>query len=148
LILEDRRIRLNFWIHKIIGKPPTSFKNPKLINTGQFSSEDIKDIHNLKSKNFTLLRNYPIKVKNEQEEKLKSIIIEHPIFLKDKLSDQEVNQKVEKLLSKNLSKVTLMEQTNHKNIVSNMILLRNYELETYKEIKDKKTINKLIKKNK
>jgi hypothetical protein len=148
LIQEDRRIRLNFWIHKIIGKPPTSFKNPKLINTGQFSSDDIKDIHNLKSKNFTLLRSYPIKVKNEQEEKLKSIIIEHPIFLKNKLSDQENNQKVEKLLSKNFSKVISMDKANDKNIVSNMVLLRNYELETYKEINDKKIINKMLKKSK
>ena len=146
LIIEDRRIRLNFFVHKIIGKPPTSFKNPKLINTGQFSSEDIKDIHNLKSKNFTLLRSFPIKVKNEQEEQLKSFIIEHPIFLKNKLNDHEINQKVEKLLSKNFSKVTNMEKTNDKNIVSNMILLRNYELETFKDLNEKKTIKKLLKK--
>jgi hypothetical protein len=133
LIKEDRRIRLNFWVYKILGKPPESFKNPKLIN--DISQNELKD---LKSKNFTLLRTLPIKVKNEEEEKLKAIVIEHPIFLKQKLTDHEMNQKVEKLLSKNFCQVSNMEAKNDKNMVSNMILLRNYELETLKEGKNKK----------
>jgi hypothetical protein len=143
IILEDRRIRMNYWVHKIIGKPPNAFKNPKLINAANFSSEDIKSLHNPKSKNFTLLRTLPVQVKNEDEEKLKSTLMQDPIFLKDKLSDHEINQKVEKLLSHNLYKVSNLEQTNSKSIVSNMILLRNFELETIKEQNDKETIKKM-----
>jgi hypothetical protein len=146
LINEDRRIRLNFWVHKIIGKPPSAFKNPKLINTGQFSSEDIKDIHNLKSKNFSLLRTLPIKVSNEKEEKLKTYILEHPVFLKEKLSGQEVNQKIEKLLSNNLYKIAGTEDHNNTGVVNNMILLRNYNLETMKHLKQKEELKKLLKK--
>lgn len=136
LINEDRRIRLNYWVYKIIGKPPSSFQNPKLINN---ISED--DIKTLKSKNFTLLRTLPIKVKNEEEDKIKSTVIEHPIFIKQKLTDHEINQKVEKLLSKNFCKVSNMEAKNDKSMVNNMILLRNYELENFKQTNNRKLKN-------
>ena len=32
VILEDRRIRLNAWVSKLISKPINRFKNPKLID--------------------------------------------------------------------------------------------------------------------
>jgi hypothetical protein len=148
LINEDRRIRMNFWIHKIIGKPPSDFKNPKLINTGQFTAQEIKDINNLKSKNFTLLRMLPIEVKNEEEERLKELLIENPVFLKDKLTDNEINKKLEKLLSKNFSKVTNLDFNANKSIVSNMILLRNFELENLKSMNDKNKLKSLLAKKK
>jgi len=59
----------------LIGKPPTSFKNPNLINN---IAE--KDKKNLKGKHFTMSRTEPIKVRNEEEDRLKSLIIKHPIF--------------------------------------------------------------------
>jgi hypothetical protein len=148
LILEDRRIRMNFWVYKIIGKPPAKFKNPKLLNTGHFTSEDIKEIHDTKSKKFTLLRTLPIRVKNEEEEKLKATLIENPIFLKDKLSEHEINKKIEKLMSKNFCKVSNLESQNDKNMTSNMILLRNYELETVKVENEKRILKKLLEKKK
>ncbi len=144
LINEDRRIRMNFWVHKMTGKPPGSFKNPKLINTGNFTAEDTKAIHNLKSKHFTLLRTLPIEVKNDEEEELKNLIIENPVFLKNKLSDHEINKKVEMLLSKNLSMVANINDNKvGKDIVNNMVLLRNYELETMKHNNSKKAMSKV-----
>jgi len=32
MILEDRRLRMNYWISKIIKKPIEQFKNPNLLN--------------------------------------------------------------------------------------------------------------------
>jgi hypothetical protein len=32
MILEDRRLRLNYWISKITKKPIEKFKNPNLLN--------------------------------------------------------------------------------------------------------------------
>ncbi len=133
LINEDRRIRMNFWVSKIIGKPPSSFLNPKLINSGLFTDEDIKDIKCLQSKNFTLLRHLPIKVKNEKEEKLNNLIIQHPIFLKEKLTDHEIKNKLEKLVTKEYFHITQLEDSNNSQAINNLLILRNYKLETMKE---------------
>jgi hypothetical protein len=32
MIVEDRRLRINFWVSKITGKPIEKFKNPNLLN--------------------------------------------------------------------------------------------------------------------
>jgi hypothetical protein len=32
MIMEDRRLRINYWISKIIHKPIEKFKNPNLLN--------------------------------------------------------------------------------------------------------------------
>lgn len=125
LINEDRRIRMNFWVSKIIGKPPESFKNPKLINNLSY-----KEITDIKSKNFTLLRTLPLKVKDKEEENLKSIILEHPILVKEKLTDHELNQKVEKLFNKNLCKVSNLLEKADKALVSNIVLMRNHNVDT------------------
>jgi len=132
LITEDRRIRLNFWVSKIIGKPPESFKNPKLINILSF-----KEISDLKSKNFTLLRTLPLKVKDKQEEDLKSIVLEHPILVKEKLTDHELNQKIEKLFNKNLCIVSDFSGKAGKALVSNIVLLRNLNVDKIKQDENK-----------
>jgi hypothetical protein len=127
LILEDRRVRLNNWVSTVINKPPEYFKNPKFIN-----NVSIKDINNVASKYFTLMRTLPIKIRNEEEIQLKSIIIEHPILLKDKLSNHEINLKLEKLVNKNMFQVSSKESQNNNNISSNMLLMRNFNLEKLK----------------
>jgi len=50
VILEDRRIRLNAWMSKLISKPINRFKNPKLIDP-TVPQEERK---NPKSKHFTI----------------------------------------------------------------------------------------------
>lgn len=32
MIVEDRRLRINYWVSKIIKKPIEKFKNPNLLN--------------------------------------------------------------------------------------------------------------------
>lgn len=108
----------------IIGKPESYFKNPKLIN-----NPEVKDIEDIKSNNFTLLRYKPIKVRNKEEEQLKSFVIQHPIFVKDKLTDHEISNKINKLFNKNLYMVTNVGTKSDTSMVSNMILMRNFELE-------------------
>ena len=111
----------------MVGKPTTSYKNPKLIN---IISE--KEMKNLKGKNFTLTRTEPIKVRNEEEDRLKALIIKHPIFTKEKLTDNEINNKTNKLLSYNFYKISNIGEKDNKSMVSNMILLRDHELDDLK----------------
>lgn len=56
LILEDRRIRMNSWVAKLIHKPIERFKNPKLINPLIPKHER----SNFLSINFTIPRKYPL----------------------------------------------------------------------------------------
>ena len=53
--MEDRRLRMNYWISKIIKKPIEKFKNPNLLNKNE--KVDRKDI---KNPYFSLSRILPI----------------------------------------------------------------------------------------
>ena len=140
LINEDRRIRINFWVSKMINKPINQFLNPKLINfTGE--EKQILDMKNPKSKNFTLFRTKPIEVKNKDKNRLKAIVLQHPILMKDKLTNHEISVKNEKLLAKNISMINPSSLSNI-NVVSNLLLLRNYELEAIKSKEAKEEIKK------
>jgi len=122
---------MNFWVSKIIGKPTESFRNPLLVNPVEEN-----EITNIKGKNFTLTRTDPIKVKNEEELRLKSLIIKHPMFTKKMLTDHEINNKVNKLLSTNFYRVSeLGDSIKGTGVISNMVLLRDYELESLKNKK-------------
>ncbi len=142
LINEDRRIRLNFWVSKMLHKPIESFPNPKLINfTG--TEKEIKDIKNPHSKNFTILRNQPLKVQDKNELKVRNLVLQHPIILKDKLTEHEINVKVEKLLTRNIGQVTEPgEKIVGPDIKNNMLLLRNYDLEMIKSKQAKEDIKR------
>ena len=143
LISEDRRIRLNYWISQMINKPIEQFPNPKLINFDG-SEKQVKDLKNPHSKNFTLLRKYPIEVINKDKIKVKNTVLQHPMILKDKLTDHEINIKVEKLSQRNISQIfgpgdKFPAGANFK---ANMLLLRNYQLEAIKSKEDQKAIKK------
>ena len=57
MILEDRRLRMNYWISKITKKPIEKFKNPNLLNkNSNVNRDDIKNPY------FTLKRILPISV--------------------------------------------------------------------------------------
>ena len=74
MILEDRRLRMNYWISKITKKPIEKFKNPNLLNKNE--KVDRKDI---KNPYFSLQRILPISVHME-----KTKVVE-PDFNYDKL---------------------------------------------------------------
>lgn len=61
MILEDRRLRMNYWISKITKKPIEKFKNPNLLN--QNEKVDRKDISN---PYFSLSRTLPISLYMER----------------------------------------------------------------------------------
>jgi len=61
IILEDRRLRMNYWISKITKKPIEKFRNPNLLNKNE--KVDRKDI---KNPYFTLQRILPISLHMEK----------------------------------------------------------------------------------
>lgn len=61
LILEDRRLRINYWVSKITHKPIEKFKNPNLLNWNEkVNRKDIKNPY------FTLQRILPISLHMER----------------------------------------------------------------------------------
>merc|ERR1719469_295342 len=61
MILEDRRLRMNYWISKITKKPIEKFKNPNLLNQNEkVNRRDIKNPY------FSLHRILPISVYMER----------------------------------------------------------------------------------
>lgn len=61
MVIEDRRLRMNFWISKITKKPIEKFKNPNLLN--QNEKVDRRDINN---PYFSLQRILPISLHMEK----------------------------------------------------------------------------------
>lgn len=64
IILEDRRLRINYWVSKITHKPIEKFKNPNLLNWNE--KVDRKDI---KNPYFSLSRILPISLHMERTTK-------------------------------------------------------------------------------
>ena len=75
--------------------------------------------------------------------KVRNLVLQHPIILKDKLTEHEINVKVEKLLTKNIGQVTEPgEKIVGPDIKNNMLLLRNYDLEMIKSKQAKEDIKR------
>ena len=101
--MEDRRIRMNFWVSKMLKKPIEQFPNPKLIN---FNGEEkqLREMKNPKSKDFTILRSNPIVVINKDRNAIQKTVLQHPILQKEKLTPHEISVKVEKLSQRNIGR--------------------------------------------
>ena len=66
MILEDRRLRINYWISMIIHKPIEKFKNPNLLNKNEkVDRTDIKNPY------FSLSRVLPISIYMEKHKEVK-----------------------------------------------------------------------------
>jgi hypothetical protein len=61
MILEDRRLRINYWVSKITHKPIEKFKNPNLLN-----QNDKVNRHDIKNPYFSLHRILPISLHMER----------------------------------------------------------------------------------
>jgi len=125
VILEDRRIRMNAWVAKLIGKPLDKFVNPKLLDPLATEEErkDPKSVHYSISRVEPL--SYSIKPKNINE-----VPVHYPESLVDKkkLTLNEEKIVLFKLLHRNTHHVLAIDDMNVGNgFVGSMALLRgNY----------------------
>ena len=124
IIIEDRRLRINYWVSSITHKPIEKFKNPNLINqNSKVNRDDIKNPY------FTLKRILPIslhtkkaKATEDDEEDYNKMHFDHTA----KLLQNEQDLVLERTLAKEFHRVTGLEDTNLKDVAVNSILLRDY----------------------
>ena len=123
MILEDRRLRMNYWISKITKKPIEKFKNPNLLN--QNEKVDRTDI---KNPYFSLSRILPISV---HIEKTKVVVpdanydkLHFDNFAKYHQNEQDVI--VQRTIGKEFHRVTTVENAKSNSAAANTMILRNY----------------------
>jgi|688.fasta_scaffold1130179_1 hypothetical protein len=103
IILEDRRIRTTYWVAKVTGKSVDRFP-PVTSLDNTLTPEQLTDT---KGPYFTLNRKLPLTLLIKPEQ-IKNVPLLFPpsIIDKKKLAFMEENLKIEKLLHRNLTKVT------------------------------------------
>lgn len=124
LILEDRRLRINYWVSKITHKPIEKFKNPNLLNWNEkVNRKDIKNPY------FTLQRILPISLHMERtkvvekDEKYDKLHFDH----NQQYIQAEHDMLLEKTLSKEFHRISDISQKQAGNEVGiNAMILRNY----------------------
>lgn len=123
MILEDRRLRINYWVSQIIHKPIEKFKNPNLLN----QNEKV-DRNDIKNPYFSLSRILPISLhmertkvvaKDEKYDKL------HFDF-KKKYIQAEQDLVMEKTVSKEYHRITDITQPKSSTVSINSMIIRNY----------------------
>lgn len=123
MILEDRRLRTNYWVSKIIHKPIEKFKNPNLLN----QNEKV-DRNDIKNPYFSLSRILPISLymertkvvaKDETYDKL------HFDF-KKKYIQAEQDLLFEKTVSKEYHRINDITQPKSDTVKINAMIIRNY----------------------
>jgi len=123
IVLEDRRIRMNAWVAKLIGKPLNKFVNPKLLDAA-VSEEERKDP---KSVNYTIMRttplSYSIKPKNINEVPVR---FEQSIVDKKKLRPNEEKIVMLKLLHRNSHHIVSIDEVeNGSKYVNSVYIMRD-----------------------
>ena len=103
LILEDRRIRMTYWVAKVTGKSVDRF--PPVTSLDNTLTQ--QQLNDPKGPYFTLNRKLPLTLLIKPEQ-IKYIPLQYPpsILDKKKLAPMEQNLVIEKLLHRNLTKVT------------------------------------------
>lgn len=123
MILEDRRLRMNFWISKITKKPIEKFKNPNLLNINE--KVDRKDI---KNPYFSLTRILPISLhmsKNNSMIKADGFDKIHFDY-RARLHQNEQDQLIQRTIGKDFHRVTTIEDTKNPAVSRNVLILRHY----------------------
>jgi len=122
IVLEDRRIRMNAWVAKLIGKPLDKFINPKLLEAN-ISEEERK---NPRSVNFTLMRtqplSYSIKQKNINDVPVR---FEESIVDKKKLRPNEEKIVLLKLLHRNSHHIVSIDEVHSNKFVNGVYIMRD-----------------------
>lgn len=123
MILEDRRLRMNYWISKITKKPIEKFKNPNLLNQNEkVNRRDIKNPY------FSLQRILPISVHMDKTK----VIIPDANYdklhfdTKAKYLQNEQDVIVQRTIGKEFHRVTTVENAKSNAAAANTLILRNY----------------------
>lgn len=123
MILEDRRLRMNYWISKITKKPIEKFKNPNLLNWNE--KVDRKDI---KNPYFSLSRILPISVHMQTYNvEVKDTGYDQTHFKhKVKLHQGDQDQIIQRTLGKEFHRVCTLNDVNNASVSKNVLILRDY----------------------
>lgn len=122
LILEDRRIRMAYWIGKIVQKPPENFPPVTSLDNTLTRSQ----LTDPKSPFFTLERTKPLTLTlKKQEVKQTPLNFNASIIDKPKLHGIEMNLAVEKKVHRNLAKVSIVGVPNKEGKIA-ATMLRDY----------------------
>jgi len=123
MIIEDRRLRMNYWISKITKKPIEKFKNPNLLNQNvNVNRSDIKNPY------FSLSRILPISVHMEKTK----VIVPDANYdklhfdIKAKYLQNEQDIIIQRTLGKDFHRVTTVENAKSNSAAANTLILRNY----------------------
>ena len=125
MILEDRRLRINYWTSLITGKPIQKFKNPNLLNKNpKVKRDDIKNPY------FTLQRILPISlqlkkesVREDPDEAIDTLHFDHKF--KDMLQNEQ-DLALQRTIAKEFHRVAGVQDQHDKKVATNSLLLRNY----------------------
>ena len=123
MILEDRRLRMNYWISKITKKPIEKFKNPNLLNQNEkVNRRDIKNPY------FSLQRLLPISVHMDKTK----VVVPDANYdklhfdYKQKYLQNEQDVIVQRTIGKEFHRVTTVENAKSNVAAANTLILRNY----------------------
>ena len=123
IILEDRRLRINYWVSKITHKPIEKFKNPNLLNWNE--KVDRKDI---KNPYFSLSRILPISL--HMERTTKKVVDDRYDKLHFTQGQNYIQAEHDLLMQKTVSKeyhrITDITQPKTNTVAINAMILRNY----------------------
>lgn len=123
IILEDRRLRINYWVSKITHKPIEKFKNPNLLNWNE--KVDRKDI---KNPYFSLSRILPISLHMERTNKKVEDTTYDKLHLEvgKKYIQAEHDLLMKLTVSKEYHRITDITQPKSGSVAINAAILRNY----------------------
>ena len=120
VIMEDRRLRMNYWMSKIIGKPIQKFENP--IMKTDFPGIKRDDI---RSPYYTTNNVYPISIRTKEQNKEVVQNYNKPVFDHTiKLTDHQLDIAIEKAVSFESHKVANIDSLKSKSNAVNALMLR------------------------
>jgi len=123
LILEDRRLRINYWVSGITHKPIEKFKNPNMLNV----NEKV-DRNDIKNPYFTLSRILPISLYMERTKVIEKDGKYDKLHFdyKQQYIDAEHSLVMEKTISKEYHRVTDISAPKNNTSSINTLIVRNY----------------------
>lgn len=123
VILEDRRLRINYWVSKITHKPIEKFKNPNLLNQNEkVNRKDIKNPY------FSLNRILPISLHMDRTKPVSKDKTYDKLHFdyKEKYIQAEHDLRVEKTVSKEYHRITDISLGKSGGDPVNTVILKNY----------------------